>query len=48
MLSLVSYINKEKEYEENPLLKNIEIPANLKVEDFELLAPKEGCRLVRG
>ena len=48
MLSLVSYINKEKEYEENPLLKNLEIPANLKVEDFELLAPKEGCRLVCG
>lgn len=45
MRSLLSYINKEKEYEENPLLKNLEIPANLKVEDFGLLAPKEGCRL---
>ena len=37
-----SYINTDKEYEENPLLKNLQIPANLKVEDFSLLAPKEG------
>ena len=40
--SWLSYINTDKEYEENPLLKNLQIPANLKVEDFSLLAPKEG------
>lgn len=40
--SRISYINTDKEYEENPLLKNLQIPANLTMEDFSLLAPKEG------
>lgn len=38
----VSYINTEKEIQENPLYKDLSIPANLHIDDPALFAATEG------
>ena len=40
------YINTEKEYKENPLLKDLDIPSNLQIEDPTIFAPKEEVPLL--
>ena len=37
-----SYINTEKEIKENPLYKDLDLPANLRVDDPMLFAKTEG------
>lgn len=37
-----SYINSEKEYTENPLIDQLGIPANLRIDDFDLFAAPKG------
>lgn len=37
-----SYINSEKEYIENPLIDQLGVPANLRIDDFDLFAAPKG------
>ena len=41
---LNSYLNKDKEYQENELLKELNLPSNLKVDDFSIFEVPQGMK----
>ena len=39
-----SYLNKDKEYQENELLKELDLPSNLKVDDLSIFEVPQGMK----
>ena len=39
-----SYLNKDKEYQENELLKELNLPSNLKVDDLSIFEVPQGMK----
>ena len=42
--NLNSYLNKDKEYQENELLKELNLPSNLKVDDLSIFEVLQGMK----
>lgn len=42
--NLNSYLNKDKEYQENELLKELNLPSNLKVDDLSIFEVPQGMK----
>ena len=43
--NLNSYLNKDKEYQENELLKELNLPSNLKVDDLSIFEVPQGMKV---